>query len=490
MTKTAPDQVLRLGLYLRESKSIGDKQVEDQRKAGTRWSDRNGCVIPDGRVYIDNDLSASVYAKKARKEFERLARDIEAERLDLVWFWSLSRSQRRLDQYVTLRNLCQLHGVNWVVDERVFDLTDPMDLRSLGMAAVDDEVFSRQLSKNVRRGIAENAALGKPHGHTYGFRRIYNDKREYVKQVPDDALRESNTGFWWSPAGVISEIIRRIAKGTPITQLKADLEEREIPTPKGGKEWARTVIRDIARNKAYIGTRVHRPKDGPATEVPNAWAPIDPDPEFPNIFAKAQAVLSDPKRKTTKPARGRHLLSYIAYGACGLPLQTDPPVKGRRRRYRCEDRCASILADDLDIFVRAVIDGYLAREDVQAFLAAGQGDNGEAVAARGEVAKLREELEDWRKLADAGEVTPLDYARFSKALRGRIEDAEQWAEDASISPVIPREVDWSDLAIARQVIAALAEIRLKPIGKGGQRLAHASKRVTWRWIIGPDADRH
>lgn len=485
-SKTGADQGKRLGLYLRESKAAGDKEVKDQRAVGTRWAERNGCVIPDGRVYVDNNLSASIYAKKARKEFERLCRDVEAGRLDLVWFWSLSRSQRRLDMYVRLRDLCQAKGVNWVIDGRIFDLLDPMDLRSLGMSAVDDEVFSRQLSKNVRRGLAENAAAGKPHGHaTYGYRRIYNEKREYVKQVPEDTRRESNTGYLYSPAGVCSEIIRRVAKGEPVTAIKASLEEREILTPTGKKQWARTVIRKIASNKAYIGIRVHNPQEGPATEVPDAWLPIDPDPEFPNIFAKAQAILSDPKRKTTKPARARHLLTYIATGACGLPLQAlEQP--GRQRRYRCEDKCSSVVADDLDLFVQTVIDRYLAREDVQEFLAAGQGGSEEATAARAEVAKLREELEDWRKLADAGDVTPLEYARFSKALRGRIEEAEERAEAASVSPVIPREVDWSNLAIARQVVAAMIDVQLQSVGKG-RRFVRVDKRVKAKLLVGPDA---
>lgn len=487
--RITPDQAKRLGLYLRESKAAirgSTKEVGDQERVGTRWAAANGCVIPAGRIYIDNDLSASIYATKARKDFERLCRDIESGLLDYVWFWSLSRSARRLDMYVKLRDLCQAKGVNWVVDGRIFDLTDPMDLRSLGMSAVDDEVFSRQLSKNVRRGLAEGAAAGKPHGHTtYGFKRQYNERREYTGQVPDDATRQTSTGHWYSPASVVSDIIGWIAKGTPIAQIKRDLEERAIPTPSGGKEWVRSVIRRITTNKAYIGTRVHvAGRTGPVSEIPNAWPPVDPDEKFPEIFAKAQMVLSSPTRKTTKPGRARHLLSYVARCTCGDVLQ----AKGGngRRMYACVRRCSAIPADDLDLFVQAVIDGYLAREDVQAFLVAGQGDDSEAIEARREAATLREELEAWRKLADAGDVTPLDYARFSKALRTRIDAAEARAEEASVSPVIPKAVDWTNLPVARQTVAALADIRLKPIGKG-RRHIQVNNRVKWRWLIGPDA---
>jgi len=477
----------RLGIYVRASDDDEgtETSVTGQTMRGKRWAAQHG--ITDITRYCDNDLSASWYARRRRGDFERLVADIEAGKIDLIWFWTLSRSQRDLEVYVRLRKLCRAKGVNWVVKNRVYDLNDPADLRALGNDAVNAEVFSLELSENVKLGKELAAAEGRPQGPlNYGYRRIYDERGRYVEQIPDDTPREAvaadGTVTAYSPAGVVKEIIKRIADGDYVARIARSLNDRGIPTPRGGRQWSRVVTRDLATNPAYIGRRVHQ---GQVVEHDEpCWPPLVDE----ETFWRAQAVLAEPGRTHTKPGRGVHLLSYIARCECGDHLEAHPGGRrtARRRNYQCRGCYASISADALDELARRMVDAYLAREDVLRHLAASRADDPEVAAARAEVARLRAKLDEWRALRDSGEAEPLDYVKAVKPLRRMLADAQAQADTAALPSILRSwNGDWDDIPRARQVVAAVADIRLKRLGKG--RRAPAHERVVWRWLIGPDA---
>lgn len=460
----------RLGIYSRASDDSDETEtsVTAQEGYGERWAAKHG--ITQVEKYTDNDRSASWFATKDRTDFERLLADIAAGKLHIVWFWTISRSQRNLAVYVQLRDLCRRMNVRIVVKNRLYDLNDPADLRALGAGAVEAEVQSVEISENVRLGLDLVATQGRPHGPaTFGFKRIYDERGKYVTQVPHE-----------EQAPIVREIIERIAKGEHVAKLERDFDERGIPTPKGGKKWSRSVITSIASNPAYVGVRVHRGQELKHPEP--CWTPLVDE----ETFYAAQAVLTAPGRKTTKPGRARHLLSYLALCECGEKLQCYW-YKAGGRSYGCRKYHAAILADDLDDYVRLVIDEYLARPEVKTFLAQANADDSAVVLARTEAKRLRNELEQTRRAREAGSLDLDEYLRFKASLTQRIEAAEARAEAAAIPPILRVDsVDWADIPIARQTIALLAEIRLKSAGKGGKRLP-VSDRVEWKWLIGPDA---
>lgn len=482
----------RLAIYLRASDDDAktETSITAQGGVGERWAE--GVGITNVTVYSDNDLSASLFATKRRVDFERLVRDIEAGKVDLVWFWKLNRSQRTLGTYVQLRDLCRAKGVGWVIKSRLYDLNSPEDLRTLGNDAVSSEVFSLELAENVRLGLQLAAAQGKPHGpRTYGYRRVYDGRGRYVEQVPDPET-----------APVVIEIIERVAKGEGISTITRDLTARGVRTPTGkNTSWARSIVRRIATNLAYIGTRVHEPEHADRTETPGAWAPIvgadggeDLRERWAETFWKAQTVLGAPGRTKTKPGRGVHLCSYIVgCDRCRNTVAAKVDIRNQRggldgigrRMYSClPNRCVAIGADELDDFVRRVVDRYLARPDVEAHVEALRSDDLAAVTARSEAARLRGEVETWRRLGEEGE-DAVTVLRSIKALTARAEKLEREAAGAS-SGLLLRDgkVDWPDMAVARRCLADLTEIRLKPVGKG-RRNVEVEDRLVWRWLIGP-----
>lgn len=480
---------VRLGIYSRASDDRDDTEtsVTAQSGFGVRWAESQG--ISDVTMYCDNDLSASEYATKERADFAQLIEDINAGRLDLIWFWTLSRQQRRLDVYVELRNLCRAKGVGWVIKRRVYDLNDSSDLRALGMDAVNAETFSIELSETITLGMELSASLGRPHGPlTYGYRREYDSRGKYIGQYPDENEVESPfvPGSIYRKAEVVREIIRNIAKHTPIRIIQKSLATRGIPSPKGKRTWSRSVITRLAVNPTYLGKRIHR---GEVLDHPEpCWEPIMKTPEDVEAFYIAGNVLADPARMTTRPGAGKHLVSYNALCDNCEENSISCLGTGADRLYRCSTHgCCSINADVMDAFVRAVIDGYLARSDVRAALGRGSSADPGVAAAHAEAERLRGELQEYKALAAGGGIAAVDYAEIAQGLRARIDEQTARAKELALpSALRSLKVDWEDIPAARQAIAALAEIRIKRVGKGG-RNTPLKQRIGWRWLIGPDA---
>ena len=469
------------------------KSVTDQRASNLAEVSRYGWSVAGS--FVDNDASASRHARKDRPDFERLMETIAGGTGDVLVVWEVSRSQRDLAVYVAIRDLCVRVGLHfWLVGGVLFDLRDRNDRMMLGFQAVQAEFQSDYIRDNVLRGIVGAAQAGRPHGRiTYGYRRIYDSRtRALLRQEPDTESRQATavdgTVSEYTRAGVVREIFDRVAGGVPLIVIEKDLNARGIPASRGGT-WLRGIIRKIALNPAYLGKRVLRGE----VVGEGMWPALVAEETF---WACAR-LLGDPARTTTRAGRAVHLLSYIARcGVCGGPLSVSTAHRGnwQGQVYSClKRRCAAVKAEVLDEFVQRVVVAWLSRADVYQALTSG-GNDEQAAHARAEAQRLRAELEDWRKLAETGEVTAISFARAEKGLLAGIAAAEQMAVDAAIPPVLRGRigdqavVTWQGLgeevAVKREIIRAVADIELLPAGKG--RRAFAPDRIRWTWKLGPD----
>ncbi len=246
-------------------------------------------------------------------------------------------------------------------------------------------------------------------------------------------------------------------------------------------------------NPAYIGKRVFRGEivgDG-------IWDGLVDE----EVYWACVRLLDDPSRTTTRAGRAVHLLSYIVHcGVCGGPLSL-----GKVNRhgwtgdvYSClKKRCAAVKAEYLDEYVQRAVVAWMARPETYDMLSAHAGGDEEIARARAEAQRLRAELEDWRKLAEDGDVTAISFARAEKGLLSQIAEHEQRAADAGIPPVLrgrvgPQAVGaWADLddelAVKRDIIRTVAEIKLLRAGKGS-RVPFGRHRLEWHWKFGPESD--
>ncbi|MBO3738006.1 recombinase family protein [Actinoplanes sp. NEAU-H7] len=479
-----------------QDKKEQGKSVHDQGVLNVKEITSHGWT--DSASFTDNDRSASRHATKEREEFERLIDAIQTGKGDVLVIWEISRNQRDLSVYVKIRDMCTEVGLNfWLVGGVLYDLRDKNDRMMLGFQAVQAEWLADSIRDNVLRGIVGAAEAGRPHSRvTYGYRRIYHTRtRALERQEPDDevliATAPDGTTSEYTRAGIVREIYDKVTSGIPLIRIADELNARGVPSPQGTK-WMRGVVRVIALRPAYIGKRVLRGEivgDG-------IWDGIvDEDTYWASV-----RMLKDPSRKTTRAGRAVYLLSYVVpCGVCGGPISRQ---LARRRNwsrdvYSClNKRCVAAPMDLMDEFVQRVVVAWLLREDIYEILTAQAASDAEVAHARAEAARLRAELEDWRRLAENGEVTAISFARAEKGLLDQIAQHEARASEAGIPPVLRGRIGkhaveaWAELgdevAVKRDIIRLVADITLLPAGKGSRR-PFGRHRLGWKWRFGEDA---
>ncbi|MDG4798811.1 recombinase family protein [Micromonospora sp. WMMD1082] len=476
-----------------QGKSVGDQGKLNLAEITKRsWKDAGS--------FTDNHRSASRHATKEREQFELLIEQIRAGKGDVLVIWEISRKERDLAVYVRIRDMCTEVGLYfWLVGGVLYDLRDKNDRMMLGFQAVQAEWLADSIRDNVLRGIVGAAEAGRPHGKvTYGYRRIYDQRtKALLRQEPDTEIRKAvgadETVTEYSHAGVVRDNFTKVAAGVPLITIEDELNAKGIPSPQGST-WRRGIIRKQVLNPAYIGKRVFRGEivgDG-------IWpALVDED-----TYWACVRLLEDPSRTTTRAGRAVHLLSYIvACGVCGGPISSGHVSRHgwEGQVYSClKKRCAAVKAEFLDEYVQRTVVAWLSLPETGEMLSALSGGDEQAAHARAEAARLRAELEDWRKLGEEGEVSAIAYARAEKGLTAQIAEHEARAKEAGIPPVLRGMIGehaarrWAELgdevAVKREIIRTVADIKLLRAGKGS-RQPFGAHRLEWTWRFGPDAEQ-
>lgn len=113
----------RAALYIRvstEEQAMHGYSLEAQREALTKYAKEHDLFIMD--YYVDDGASAR---KKytTRKEFMRMLRDVETDKLDLILFIKLDRWFRSVSDYYKVQEILDAHHVNWKTTEEQYDTT-------------------------------------------------------------------------------------------------------------------------------------------------------------------------------------------------------------------------------------------------------------------------------------------------------------------------------------------------------------------------------
>lgn len=504
---------LRVGLYCRVSRDgeQDEKSTQDQAAVGRDWIEKNGARLA-GEYIEKGSRSASRFATKEREEFTRLCDDVAAGKLDVVWVWAIDRSNRNLKVFAELRDLFQTHGVWLSVNGRMHDPNNYDDWMMLGFTSIFGERYSEELSKNVTRGKKSSAHGGRRAGRVpYGYRRVFAP--DGTRHDEPDLFDGNGRPVEDSPASVVREIYSRLLGGESLTKIRQNLNDRGLRGGQG-RPWTNWSVRYIATNPAYIGKRVYQAYTiGVITDrvksilpgVEGNWPPLI-DAE---TFWAVHRLLADRTRHTgatnagrPRDGRARHLLSALAYCAvCGSKLAYKLPSQGRNQRqkhplYYCQaNACIGIYAHVLDDFVEKVMVRWLSDPDVAAELTKAD-DSSAGTQARADLEQFRGELDQLYRDAKAGRVSAVIATTTEQGLLARIAEAEERVESATLPAVLRGKIgpqakagwDALDVEVKRQIIRVVADIRVRQVGRRGHVLVKAIDRVTWTWLLGPEAE--
>jgi site-specific DNA recombinase len=461
-------------IYVRLSQK-GKRSLEEQEQAGREACDTNGWPVAE--VYSDT-VSASRFAREDRPDWARLLADLEAGRFGVLVLWESSRGDRDPETWMALLRRCREHKIliHVVSEDHTYDPAKARDWKSLAESGIDSAYESEKTSLRVQRSMAGAAHRGRPHGPTvYGYERVYDSRTGHLKEQRANPVT----------APVVAEIVRRLAAGEPVSTVTADLNNRKIPSPRGGI-WQRGQVRKVGLNPAYIAKRLY------AGELFDAqWPPLVPTSQHYSVVRR----MGEPDRKASRPGSQKYLLSYLARcGVCGAYLK-GVPRSGRRGRdmYGCS-AAGHVYAgmremdDHVARFAREEMYSPQFREALGTLMATDE----LAVRARDTAAELRARLDELARMAAAGEISPRGYQVAEAELLPKIAEADKRAAAHPI-PGIPEPTDiyatWEEMLIPqrRELVAWLAKsiVLLKPPKPARQPFD--GTRVEIEWATRPGA---
>jgi site-specific DNA recombinase len=482
--------------YLRVSldRSGRARSLEEQHADHVRVAGEQGWILVEDS-YRDESVSASRYSRKVRDGFGALIADLERDRFgaQVLMIWESSRGSRRVGEWVRLLELCEQRSVSIFVTThgRCYEPGNGRDRRSLLEDAVDSEYESAKISTRARRAAAANAVAGRPHGCIpYGYRRVFHPQtRAFIAQEPEPG-----------EAAVVAELYRRLIQGHSLKGIARDFHERGIRT-RSGVVWTAQHLRSLAIKPLYAGLRSHIPGRRGGDRM------VDLDSlyegQWPGLVSRAdwfavQRLLRAPERKTTRPGRAKHLLSFIGRcGVCRGKLTVAYRREGGDPLYVCGGKgCVRITQADLDTLAEQVMLAYLARPDVIDTLRAGdqEGDR-ELSHVRDQLALLRARHEQLADAVASGTVSVATLIRAEPTLLAEITTLEKREQDLStpsalrglIEPGadVARRWQTAPMSTRREIARLLltpeliGELRLQPSPRRGRHRTPAQDRTHW-----------
>ena len=333
----------KVGMYIRLSREDGDKQesesIGNQRKIIKRFLEENNLNFVD--EYVDDGVSGTTFD---REGFNRLIRDIENKRINMVVTKDLSRLGRDyiktgyyLENYFpekSVRYIAILDGIDTYLDSTNNDISP--------FKAIMNDMYAKDISKKIKSVFREKQKSGQflgsipPYGYTLS-------KDEKGKLEVDDYSAE-----------IVRQIFQMYSNGHGSIDIMNYLNKKEILNPssyhrtkykkKQSSKWNQITILAMLKNQVYIGNTVQNKRrkvsykskkviDNPKDNwivVENTHEPIIDK----QIFEKVQLMIE--AKDTSKYTKHEYLFKgLLKCHHCGWKLQIAIKGSGKNPYINC-----------------------------------------------------------------------------------------------------------------------------------------------------------
>ena len=175
-----------------------------------------------------------------REEFQRMIKDCERKKLDIVLTKSISRFGRNTAEILDILQKITNLGTEVIFDEENISTTNGENTFIISLIEAIAQEESENRSQNVYWGIKKKVIDGTSKIYTrkcYGY--TNDDNGELVIQPQE--------------AEIVQLIFDMYLKGKSIIGIKKELEQRHIPSPSGKEQWYNRTIDSILSNEKYVG---------------------------------------------------------------------------------------------------------------------------------------------------------------------------------------------------------------------------------------------
>ncbi len=273
--------------------SPGSKQnyqsIEGQLKECYAFAERSDLRIV--HEYIDEHLTGT---NDKRTQFLQMIEDSKRKGFQFVVVYQLDRFARNRYDSATYKAKLKKNGVRVLsAKENITD--DASGILIEGVLESMAEYYSAELSQKVKRGIAMSAAKCKYFGGTVALGYKIDSEKNYV-------IDEKT-------APIVKQMFEMLANGYNYAKIARYMNERGIPTSRGGK-WNKNSFHSIFANRRHLGKYIFQ-----GNEIDGGMPRIIDDA----LFEEVQRVL---EKYAQAPSRGKALEEYLLSeklicGKCG-----------------------------------------------------------------------------------------------------------------------------------------------------------------------------
>ncbi|MFT6292145.1 MAG: DNA invertase Pin-like site-specific DNA recombinase [Ilumatobacter sp.] len=462
----------RAVVYCRISADLtGEAAGVDRQEAMCReLADREGYEVVE--VLADNDVSA--YSGVVRPGYERLLHLIETGSVDAVVAYHVDRLYRRILDLGRLAAIIEQHRVDVrTVSAGDVELSTASGRFTAQILAAAAEHESARIGERVSAKHKHNAAQGRAHGggRAYGYRRLGPGKLEVV---PDEAA-------------VIRWAAEQILRGASLNSLVIDLNDREVPTVRGGK-WRPNSLSKVLRAGRIAGLR----EVGGEAIGEGDWEPILERVTWERVAAR---ITHAPVGR--RPRRNL-LAGFVFCDQCGSKMKarsegktkTEGPKNYRNRQYACDKAgghgCGSnsVNAERVEEIAVGLALGAIANTDLRAATSLRVGSASAELIAN--LAADKQMLDVLAGDFGSRRIGRAEWIAASDPIRQRIADAEAELGRADVVENIPSgDVDaerWQALEFDEQraIVGAVFDRIVIRKGAPGRGFDPARVSVSWR----------
>lgn len=324
--------------YMRMSTDKQEHSIDSQYRLIQDYADKNSIILIG--IYSDEGISGRNAEK--RPQFMQMIEDSTNGTFDCVLIYDSSRFARNLEQSLVYKSILKKNGVTLLsVTEPILD--EDTSLITDALMGAMNEMYSRKLSKNVKRGMEQKALRGEfLSAPPFGYRRI-----KHLQPIEIDT----------EEAEVITYIFSQYHSGKSPFSIAQELNNRGVKTRFGNSMERRSIIY-ILKNPTYKGY-LKWSCDAKTIYKKADHKPIISESLFDEVQQKLLSNKKDSKPKSRPPESYKHWLSGIIYcSACGSVYTYSKGYDGRKNRFRCsgytKGKCTSsksITVEELEEIV-------------------------------------------------------------------------------------------------------------------------------------------
>ena len=327
---------VKAAAYCRFSSDLQrEESIDAQLRAIKDYADRNNMVV--ATEYIDRAKSATT---DNRPEFLQMIKDSAKGEFTIVVVHKLDRfSRNRYDSAYYKRQL-KRNGVSIrSVLENIDDSPESILLESVieGLS----EYYSKNLAREVMKGLKENARKGK---HTGGTPPLGYDVDKNTNEL---IINEHE-------AEAVKVIFKRIIEGADYGELIRELQYKGYKT-KRGNVFGKNSIYSILNNEKYIGNFIYNRSVGKDIDGKRNGHKFKPEEEWIRLEGAIPRIVSDEDFKIVqrilksrmqlrKSSQAKHiylLSGKVVCGVCGSNYNGDSRKRGDGSvwcSYQCNRR--------------------------------------------------------------------------------------------------------------------------------------------------------